>query len=827
MAANRFFNEEIYLAENPEVATAVLEGKYASGSEEYNAVGQFQERNGVVFNGTGGNDSIQASGQRSSVIGVKVKTAESAGLLINAEVESFGKGELDSLLGSPGRNIFYLGDNAAKAPQNFYLGNGEQDYALIRFFDPISEDVVYLAGNPEDYTLETINGSAHISKEGDLIGVVEGVSKLLADGLFTENGILLFAPQNAYYARRSQPYFNEPAYLAANPDVKALIETQEYASGWDHFIRKGIDEGRQTFFNGVVGQDSFFYPLGNATVVGFPITEYDPTTGAIKTATTGAGDYDHYHGAFGVNRFLVGNAGQDFYVGKGNEDYALIGDFDPKQDQLIVAKPIENYKFDIYDDEFQGVIYKEFQMSTLSGDVITRIEDPELMLIQIPSTISGTYALVSPENEQVQLQPTAQDDLLNGTSGDDQLGGLGGNDIIKGLSGNDVLSGGDGNDTLRGDDGNDVLDGGAGSDTLTGGAGKERFVLGRLGFYQTTGGRTQADADVIKDFVLGEDVIALDGELNFGDLFIFDDAGNAVISDLLTGQFLAVVEGVNAEELRSSSFTTIVQPIGRYSDSSTSDPGKIDAGIPGFVGADGAGKVTPNNIVNPIFAAWATGIVDYSPAPGVEAPWRSPEKALGETALTSNFRDIVSLGDLDEDQIAADVKPGEITLSFELGIRDSEDADFAVFENGFDNRGGIFGELAYVEVSSDGANFARFASDSLTGEPVPAQGVLDPTGIYNLAGKHVNNAFEFDGQFLGSSWGTPFDLATLADHELVTSGKVDLQAIRYVKVIDISGNGSSLDASSKPIYDPFPTTSPLTSGGFDLEAIGVIHAMSV
>jgi hypothetical protein len=132
-----------------------------------------------------------------------------------------------------------------------------------------------------------------------------------------------------------------------------------------------------------------------------------------------------------------------------------------------------------------------------------------------------------------------------------------------------------------------------------------------------------------------------------------------------------------------------------------------------------------------------------------------------------------------------------------------------------------------VEVSSDGVNFARFSSDSLTGEPIPAQGILDPTGIYNLAGKHVNNAFEFDGQFFGSSWGTPFDLETLADHELVIDGKVDLHAIRYVKVIDIPGNGSFLDSSSKAIYDPFPTTSPITSGGFDLEAIGVIHAVSI
>lgn len=828
MTTNQFFNEAIYLAKNPRVAAAIASGLYASGLQEYEQIGQFQERNGVVFNGTGGNDIIQSSGQNSLVFGVPVRSVELAGRLVVAEVDSFGTGEFDTLSGSPGRNIFFLGDNAAESPRDFYLGEGDRDYGLIRFFDPTSEDAIYLAGNPEDYQLETIDNSVHISKQGDLMAIVEGISKLLPDGLFTGNGILLFAPQNAYYASRSRPYFNEPAYLAANSDVAALLEAGEYSSGWEHFIVKGIDEGRTTFFNGVVGRDSFFYPLGNAIVAGMPITSYDPATRVITTATTGSGDYDHYHGAFGVNRFLLGNAGVDFYVGQGEQDYALIGDFDPKEDQLIMAQPTENYKFEVIEEEFNGVTYQEFQISTLSGDAIARIEDPDLAFVQVPSDIAGTYALVSTQNEKVRLPATEGNDLLNGTADRDEIDGLAGDDIIKGLAGNDVLKGGDNNDQLFGNDGNDVLYGGAGTDTLTGGNGKDRFVLARLDSYQTTGSRLQSEADVITDFALGEDVIALDGGLNFGDLFIFSNTdGDAVISDLLTGQFLAVVKGTEATSLRASNFTTLVQPIDRYSDSSTDDPDKIDAGIPGFIGSDGDGKVTPNNVVNPLFVAWATDVVDYSPTPGVENPWRSPEKALGEVARTDNFRDIVSLGDLDENQIEAGVSPGEITLSFDSGIRNGEGADFAVFENGFDNRGGIFGELAYLEVSSDGVNFARFASDSLTREPVPAQGVLDPTGIYNLAGKHTNNAFEFNGQFLGSSWGTPFDLETLANHELVTNSKVDLHAIRYVKVIDIPGNGSFLDSFNKPIYDPFPTTSPIISGGFDLEAIGVIHAISI
>ncbi|MBW4666147.1 MAG: hypothetical protein KME60_01580 [Cyanomargarita calcarea GSE-NOS-MK-12-04C] len=116
MTTNQFFNEELYLAKNPKVASSVTSGKYASGYDEFIQVGQFVERNGVIFNGTNRNDTVQASGQKSSVIGVNVETAEVGNRLINAETSSLGVDEIDILLGSPGRNLFYLGDNAAEKP---------------------------------------------------------------------------------------------------------------------------------------------------------------------------------------------------------------------------------------------------------------------------------------------------------------------------------------------------------------------------------------------------------------------------------------------------------------------------------------------------------------------------------------------------------------------------------------------------------------------------------------------------------------------------------------------------------------------------------------
>jgi hypothetical protein len=555
-------NEAIYLAENPQVAKAVAEGKYASGTEEFMQVGQFVERRGVIFNGSSGNDTVMPSGQKSSVIGVAVKAATVGNRLINAEVESLGVGEIDVLQGSPGRNVFYLGDNAAENPADFYLGNGAQDYATIRYFDPTSEDAIYLAGSPEDYTLETIDGNVNISKNGDLIGVVEGVPKLIADGLFTENGLLLFAPQNSYWASRTQPYFNEPAYLAANPDVPALIEAGTYSSGWDHFIKKGIDEGRQTFFNGKVGNDSFFYPLGNATVVSFPITEYDPETGAIKTATTGTGDRDHYHGSFGRDRFLLGNDGEDFYVGKGDQDYVLIGDFDGKEDQLIMARDLEDYKFDIYEDEFQGVIYKEFQISTQDGDPIVRIEDAEtLKLVQLPSAIPGTTALVSTEYEPASGEPgigTEGDDTIDLSCGQVILAGAG-DDLINATAsqGMNQVYGGVGNDTFNlGKD--DVLFGGEGDDRFFAKSGGGNRLIGAAGadqFWIASAGIPES-VNVVVDFTAEEDVLGLSGlGASFEQLTLMQDGQNTLIS--LNGNNLAVLNDVQSSSLSAANFAFV------------------------------------------------------------------------------------------------------------------------------------------------------------------------------------------------------------------------------------------------------------------------------
>jgi hypothetical protein len=249
---------------------------------------------------------------------------------------------------------------------------------------------------------------------------------------------------------------------------------------------------------------------------------------------------------------------------------------------------------------------------------------------------------------------------------------------------------------------------------------------------------------------------------------------------------------------------------GPYS-AGTGDPTKADAGIPGFTGPDGVGAarlddgfggfMNERNYVNPLFFGWADSVENYAPTSEVIPTWRTPELTLGP--VTGDYTDIAALGDR-----AGAGTPGSITLYFAQPIRDLSGADFAIFENSFYSAfstggagiGGLFGELAYVEVSTDGLTFVRFPSISLTPSAVGNFGTLDATNLHNLVGKHVNAN--------GASWGTPFDLAD-----------VGLASIHYLRIVDIPGSGAYFDSANHPIYDAWPTT---LSGGADIEAVGVI-----
>ncbi|MEM8732932.1 MAG: PEP-CTERM sorting domain-containing protein [Planctomycetota bacterium] len=188
----------------------------------------------------------------------------------------------------------------------------------------------------------------------------------------------------------------------------------------------------------------------------------------------------------------------------------------------------------------------------------------------------------------------------------------------------------------------------------------------------------------------------------------------------------------------------------------------------------------------------------------------------GSSAIDQNGG-VNSLGDLDASEIAAGLSPGFLTVTFPTGIGNGDGADFAVFENGgaFFSEPFRFAELAYVEVSTDGIDFARFPSISTNEESDLDVGFgrgfagVDVTNVFNLAGKHENG------------FGTPFDLGDLSSDPLVANGSLDLANVQYLRLVDIPGNGDFVDSQGNGILDPWLTSG---SGGFDFrlgQGVGV------
>jgi|GEM_PF-1556040 len=205
---------------------------------------------------------------------------------------------------------------------------------------------------------------------------------------------------------------------------------------------------------------------------------------------------------------------------------------------------------------------------------------------------------------------------------------------------------------------------------------------------------------------------------------------------------------------------------------------------------------------------------DITFGPGVSDTWQ-------ETSLPNGF--VMGNG-------------GVYIYTMDKAITDGKGYDFAVGENTFrsDSTGEIWAELFYVEVSSDGENFLRFDSASLTDGPVGDYGYLDPANVYGLGSLHL--------AYYGYNYRQPYDLAWLKNKEEVVNGTVDLANIKYVKYIDIPGTDEvdTVDFDEDgddivdgtytfyPCYDSFGNViidAYLTwgSGGADVYRPGVIH----
>jgi|GEM_PF-5443718 len=159
------------------------------------------------------------------------------------------------------------------------------------------------------------------------------------------------------------------------------------------------------------------------------------------------------------------------------------------------------------------------------------------------------------QNNDIVYGNLGSDSLFGGQDNDSAYGGQDvdvvygnlGQDLIYGNLAADTLYGGQGNDSVFGGQGDDLIYGNLGNDTLVGGLGADVFQFGASG-----------GADQISDFTVGEDLIALPGNVNGSGINTFQDLQvtgtfDALI-DLGGGQTITLI-GVSPDQLSADSFS--------------------------------------------------------------------------------------------------------------------------------------------------------------------------------------------------------------------------------------------------------------------------------
>jgi serralysin len=137
---------------------------------------------------------------------------------------------------------------------------------------------------------------------------------------------------------------------------------------------------------------------------------------------------------------------------------------------------------------------------------------------------AGTYSIFDPAGavhgavlNVENVQGSEFSDEITGSEASNNLSGVAGNDTIRGLGGDDLLEAIFGNHLFDGGAGDDVLFGAFGSDTLAGGVGNDTLQGDPIGLdpgadtflFNVAPGL--ANADLIRDFGSGPDLVLLDG----------------------------------------------------------------------------------------------------------------------------------------------------------------------------------------------------------------------------------------------------------------------------------------------------------------------------
>jgi hypothetical protein len=589
------FDEDLYLLFTPAAVDAIAKGTFKSGLEYYVKVGQNTvnaegEPGEGFFTGTSGNDFVIGFGANAGLSGVGITAVDPA--LGTYTYDSLGVGEVDVLIGGEAENSFLLGtitNPATPEPKPFYVGKGDEDYARIKNFNPgeAGKDQLILAGNPDDYRYEIVEGNTKISYRGDLVAIVEGVEGLQVSGVFSDFGIFTL---NQFPVER----FNSDVYAAFNPDTAAEIgEGKPFKTVLDYYVQKGQfreDGGGHGFFNGTDGNDVLQGFGFDEDIFGVGIQSVEGTIpGKVKITptSTGEGQIDTMIGSQGVDGFYSAiftevdtstfqGASTQLYLGQGDRDYVRIKNFDAAKDYLTLSGRFEDFTFKVEDGNFKA--YK-------GDDLVAIVEDTANLQPAFVEELAGLNILEFKGDTPVgfdealylNVYPEVAKLVQAGQfkSGLDYHSQVGQYETLEEAGETEpraaIFAGTEGNNTIIGWGRSTVLSGvgydvdaapfsfkpkttGVGEkDTLVGQTGvNDEFVLG---LFQNPGspsavkyyvGQGDADYAMVRNFKLGEDSMMLAGR---PDEYRFEEKdGNLRIST--GGDLVAIAPGVRYSNLK-------------------------------------------------------------------------------------------------------------------------------------------------------------------------------------------------------------------------------------------------------------------------------------
>jgi Ca2+-binding RTX toxin-like protein len=266
--------------------------------------------------------------------------------------------------------------------------------------------------------------------------------------------------------------------------------------------------------DGGIGDDTIRGDVGNDTIRGED--GKDNLNGSSGNDTIEGGNGDDIIDGGADNDSLFGNFGRDLFVASQGNDTIRGGTDNPAASEVDIVN---------YDSINEAITFKStgatlFSKSSPDGTVTKGTQGTDTLFeiervfgkaglqntIDVFGTTSNIAVGINLGSESlrfasgnvtdsyivrnfVNVNGSAQGDIITGNNSTNILNGNGGDDTIFGDNfGQDILNGGDGNDRLRGgfdsnilngDAGDDTLDGGNGNDILEGGAGADRFLGNR------------------------------------------------------------------------------------------------------------------------------------------------------------------------------------------------------------------------------------------------------------------------------------------------------------------------------------------------------------